>query len=125
MGEIADAMINGDDCQVCGVPFDDEGSGYPRTCASCSEDDDNEFDFKAMKQETKERHANWKIENTAIIEKSGLLFRKAGPETFVFRETGKPKVDFYPSTGRWRDLTNSKTNGGGANKFLEWYKNIK
>lgn len=36
MGEIADYMINGDDCQVCGVPFDDDDAcGYPRTCNGC------------------------------------------------------------------------------------------
>ncbi len=36
MGEMADYIINGDDCQVCGVPFmDGEAPGYPRTCNGC------------------------------------------------------------------------------------------
>ena len=40
MGEMADYMVNGDDCQVCGVPFDDEGGdGYPRTCNGCGGND--------------------------------------------------------------------------------------
>lgn len=38
MGEMADYMINGDDCQVCGVPLADEGAGYPRTCTGCGGD---------------------------------------------------------------------------------------
>lgn len=35
MGEMAEYIINGDDCQVCGVPFEDEGEGFPRTCKDC------------------------------------------------------------------------------------------
>lgn len=34
MGEYADYMINGDDCQQCGV-YMGEGDGYPRTCEAC------------------------------------------------------------------------------------------
>ena len=34
MGEMADYMINGDDCQECGE-YLGEGDGYPRSCASC------------------------------------------------------------------------------------------
>lgn len=36
MGEQADYMLNGDDCQICGVPIG-EGDGYPRTCAGCDD----------------------------------------------------------------------------------------
>lgn len=39
MGEYADYMLNGDDCQVCGEHMG-EGDGYPRTCAGCGGDDD-------------------------------------------------------------------------------------
>ena len=39
MGEIADYMLDGDDCQVCGMHFmDDESPGYPRTCDDCGGD---------------------------------------------------------------------------------------
>ncbi|MFA9204908.1 MAG: hypothetical protein ACEQSH_00470 [Bacteroidia bacterium] len=34
MGEIADAMINGDDCEGCGQYLGD-GHGYPRRCYAC------------------------------------------------------------------------------------------
>lgn len=122
MGEIAEAMINGDDCQVCGVPFDDEGSGFPRTCASCSDDDDDlASDYRAMKEERKERHAEWNKINTETINKSGIPYRLAGGQTMLFREPGKPRVDFYPSTGRWR-VNGQRAVSGGARKFLDWYK---
>lgn len=37
MGEIADMMINGDMCEVCGVILGD-GDGYPRRCQDCRRD---------------------------------------------------------------------------------------
>lgn len=39
MGEIADGMIGGDFCEMCGVVLVGEGSGYPRYCsAECADD---------------------------------------------------------------------------------------
>lgn len=35
MGEMADYMLNGDDCQECGE-YIGEGDGYPRSCAACA-----------------------------------------------------------------------------------------
>lgn len=37
MGEMADYIINGDDCQYCGE-YLGEGDGYPRSCSGCSDD---------------------------------------------------------------------------------------
>ena len=37
MGEIADAMLNGETCSVCGVMLDGP-TGYPRQCAGCGGD---------------------------------------------------------------------------------------
>lgn len=36
---MADAIINGEFCQVCGE-YIGEGLGYPRTCDNCKEDED-------------------------------------------------------------------------------------
>lgn len=35
MGEIADMMLDGTMCQVCGVWLEQEPVGYPVTCAGC------------------------------------------------------------------------------------------
>lgn len=75
-----------------------------------------------MNQEKRERHAEWKRLNTAALNESGINYRAAGPETFLFREPGKPAVDFYPSTGRWRTPINGRTYRGGAKAFISWYK---
>ena len=38
MGEMAEYMLNGDDCQYCGE-YIGQGDGYPRSCASCAENE--------------------------------------------------------------------------------------
>lgn len=39
MGEIADSMINGEVCEMCGVWLDGESTGYPRYCSEeCADD---------------------------------------------------------------------------------------
>lgn len=39
MGEYADYILNGDDCQGCGE-YIGEGDGYPRFCAGCGGGDE-------------------------------------------------------------------------------------
>lgn len=43
MGDIADGVINGDFCEVCGE-YLGEGDGFPRTCMGCGGDADVDFD---------------------------------------------------------------------------------
>lgn len=83
--------------------------------------------FRAIQQHRRDEHAEQKQENTRIICASGLNFRPTNNwECLIFRERYKPKVDFYPSTGRWREVGPSKRNySGGAQKFLEWYASQK
>lgn len=39
MGEIADSMINGEVCEMCGVPLDGDSPGFPRYCSlECARD---------------------------------------------------------------------------------------
>jgi hypothetical protein len=38
VGEMADYMLNGDDCEECGE-YLGEGDGFPRTCSSCRDED--------------------------------------------------------------------------------------
>jgi hypothetical protein len=75
----------------------------------------------------KEQHQQWWIDNVDEIKGSGIphTFTNNG-ECVLFREPGKPKVDFYPSTGRWRTVgKNARTMGGQAKAFLVWYANQK
>lgn len=80
--------------------------------------------FSAMREAKRERHEEWKRLNMAALNASEISFTVTNyGETICFREQGKPRVDFYPSTGRWRVVgSNSKAISGGAHKFLDWYK---
>lgn len=85
---------------------------------------DTADDFAAMKAHTQAKHAEWKERNTETLLRSNLtLTIKSGGEVILFREPGKPKVDFYPSTGRWRVVGNGSQRPlrGGAEAFLNWY----
>jgi hypothetical protein len=78
----------------------------------------------AMTAARQGRHAEWKRDNRAALDKSGLAFTVTNHgENLCFREHGKPMVDFYPSTGRWRTVgaRRSKTYRGGAAAFFAWY----
>lgn len=41
MGDVADMVLEGTLCEVCGVYIeDDEAPGYPRSCVECSNEDE-------------------------------------------------------------------------------------
>lgn len=79
--------------------------------------------FNEMTKDRKQRHKEWHSTNRAIIDESGIAYTDKG-ETLIFREGWKPKVDFYPSTGRWRVAGEKLTYRGGAKKFLKWYNKL-
>lgn len=82
-------------------------------------------DFRAMNTHRQQQHQEWKEANLATLRTVNAKFRETNNgETITFREAGKPRVDFYPSTGRWRvvgDPQNKRTMSGGAVAFLAWY----
>jgi len=84
-------------------------------------------DFELLKAMKKERHAKWKNDNLKYLTEN-MAYRytlKNNEESALFREHGYPKVDFYPSTGRWRVAGRSKTYSGGAESFHKWYETQK
>ena len=40
MGEIADAVLSGFFCDICGVMVDGDEPGYPRLCGACKEEEE-------------------------------------------------------------------------------------
>lgn len=42
MGDVADMMINGLMCELCGVIVDGEEPGHPRQCEDCQEEGEND-----------------------------------------------------------------------------------
>jgi hypothetical protein len=59
------------------------------------------------------------------LETRGIQFEEK-PHCLMFREPGKPKVDYYQHKGNWR-INDKKYEGnfkmvyGGPDKFLNWY----
>lgn len=77
--------------------------------------------WKEQRIRKKRRHISWAFRNRGILEKSGLIYEDKG-ETLLFREKGLPKVDFYPSTGRWK--CEDAFYSGGASAFIIWYEKL-
>lgn len=77
--------------------------------------------FRAMTRMKKEAHLRAKETNTKYLkEKATGRFSEANyGECLMFREPGYPKIDYYPSTGRWRD--GNKTHRGCVEAFWNWY----
>jgi hypothetical protein len=73
--------------------------------------------FQDMQKAKKERHNDWHLKNLATL--SDMEFILKGT-VCLFREKDKPKVDFYPHTGRWK--AGNKMYKGGGVSFLNWYK---
>jgi hypothetical protein len=84
---------------------------------------------KALREYRQERPSEWKANNSEIISSSGIPHTVTNNgQTIIFREPGMLKVDFYPSTGRWRIVGDTKLHkvfSGGARKFVDWYNKLK
>jgi len=65
----------------------------------------------------------YRAQQEEILRESGIPFTIVNKGICViFREEGKPKVDFFLSTGRWRVVAGeTELYEGGAEGFLEWY----
>lgn len=107
MGEIADSIIEGECCQLCGVYFEDEAPGYPRTCAGCGGGDERE--------ERRQKKASNQAFSTDLLRKSGFAFQvfNGGVHLRVEKD-----VDFWPSTGLWMHKGEKKRGVRKLIKFL-------
>lgn len=76
--------------------------------------------FNAMKAAKRDRPQQWYEINrdNFYANFSGRFIEK--DNVFLLRESGKPKVDFYPHTGRWK--VGNKMYRGGALAFYRWYQ---
>lgn len=84
-----------------------------------------ELDFyRARKHDIKEsKEANLE-ENMRILDVHGIKYETRNNGSIVLiRLPGKPKVDFFPTTNRWKVLLGKQLLVlGDANKLIEWLK---
>lgn len=80
-------------------------------------------DYEQMKRERRERKERNRQKNMEALSNAGFPFTPKNDGTvLLFRIDGKPAVDFYPTTNRWRIVgTNSKTMYGPAKRFIGWF----
>lgn len=87
------------------------------------EENEDTVMWREHKKDIQNQHAEWRKDNLAILSSSGIKFGATNNgECLVFRLVDYPQVDFYPSTGRWRDIKSGRTYNGGAKLFISWYK---
>ena len=77
-------------------------------------------DYKLMHEMKKDRHAKMFEYNMQVLnEQQGIIDFTFKDIVCLFKERGKPKVNFYPHTGRWK--VGTKMYSGGVKSFLPWY----
>jgi len=81
-------------------------------------------DYMGMRQARQERHRAWYELNVAKLKELGLEpSSTASDETnFMYRYPNKPKVNFFPHTGRWVICATNRVMSGGASAFASWYR---
>ena len=130
MGEIADAMLEGVFCQVCGE-YMGEGDGFPVTCAGCQEDDfddDEDMDNPEAKHYEETHPGNWdkraqnRIWSTAHLRELGIGFESKNDGAHLIVRHGNYCADFWPGTGYFKFRKKSEKggkSGRGVNSLLK------
>lgn len=80
--------------------------------------------FSDWKEHKKQQHQEWYMKNMAALNNSELQFTHKDT-VCLFRIKGKPQIDFYPHTGRWRIVgkgASAKVFTGGGEAFIYWFK---
>jgi hypothetical protein len=86
-------------------------------------------DLPETPDEWRARHVRIAEKNIALLKEGGRRFElRKSPDgllgaSALLREPGKPRVDFFVSTGTWRVVgtPGGRLMRGGARAFLGWY----
>lgn len=119
MGEIAESMLDGSMCELCGE-YLGEAVGDTRRCAECDDDEvDPSIDtFRILKKQNQEKRAhNRHISQVALTER-GYQFEVKNGDAHLIVQTACGVVDFWPGTGKFR-VRASGDIGRGLEEFLE------
>jgi len=106
MGEIADAIVDGEMCQVCGVFLAGEPAGYPRSCRGCGGDADEGF---GEEDEEDLEEATAKL--IADLNERGVHVEVKNQGMHWILRFGKNRADYWPTRDKFR------MNNQGATRF--------
>lgn len=89
--------------------------------------DEDDFDqFKPRRLTDSTTTDATKHMNMEALRKSGLTFSETNSgDILVFRERGKPTVEFYARRSRWKVRGRSATQFGSTTAFIEWLKDFR
>lgn len=92
IGEIAESMLDGSCCQMCGE-YLGEAIGYPQTCMECggSESCESSQDKRAYNRENSNR----------LLRENGYQFEEKNGAAHLIVQTMRGIVDFWPGTGKF------------------------
>jgi hypothetical protein len=119
MGEIAESMLDGSMCELCGE-YLGEAVGDTRRCSECNDDEvDPSIDtFRILKKQNQEKRAhNRHISQVALTER-GYEFEVKNGDAHLIVQTARGVVDFWPGTGKFRVRASGHISRG-LQEFLE------
>jgi hypothetical protein len=109
MGEIAESMLDGSCCEMCGE-YLGEAVGYPQTCAGCGEFEPRESsqDKRAYNRENSNR----------LLRENGYQFEEKNGAAHLIVQTMRGIVDFWPGTGKFI-FRESRLEGRGVFNLMQ------
>ena len=132
MGEIADMMLDGDLCEICGEYLGD-GDGYTRRCAGCEDPkpkvirrakghprqqvtvrEQPEKDQKITRDQTRGDVA-W-LKSLAPVEDNGDHLTAK-----IKTDRGEKTVDYWLESGKWL-VRENKANGVGVKHIVRYFR---
>ncbi|KVD35460.1 hypothetical protein WI84_16470 [Burkholderia ubonensis] len=93
MGEIAESMLDGSCCEVCGAWLG-EPVGYAVTCDECSPSD-------SLLSEGQVRRARNREQSNLLLRENGYDFDVRNGAAHLIVRTARGVIDFWPGTGKW------------------------
>ncbi len=107
MGDAADAILNGDDCQECGE-YMGGGEGFPRSCAGCNPDGgqavlcEGKQRGRPLKRSARRADAVTQFDRAVrLAEDNGFRLRKCSDAHYQLVHIEKDwLLNIYPGNGR-------------------------
>lgn len=106
MGDVAESMLDGSFCQQCGEWIGEPG-GYPKSCPACS--GASGPSYGSMK-----RHDNMRS-SVKLLRARAVQFTTHNNGYHLIIKAGEKVIDFYPTTGLFRDRKESESQRGVFN----------
>jgi hypothetical protein len=107
MGDVAESMLDGSFCQQCGE-YLGAPAGYPRSCEACG------GGAAGPSYGSVKRHDNMRS-SVKLLRARQVPFTIHNNGYHLIIKAGEKVIDFYPTTGLYRDRAESQSHRGVFN----------